>query len=215
MDREALEQFTRTELPALARTLTLFCGDPEVAEAVAERTLVRVWRRWDHPRAKGDLDAWSRRVGFNLARHQQPPPGSPLAGLTGLQRAVLVLRFYEGRTVADTAALLGVSEDDVRSAPPRDLRTITVPEPRRPVDVHAIAGRARRERLRFRLIAAAVGLVLLVALGLLSHSGRAHLTRPNRDSAPMWAPAAPRAARTGAAASPRLVDVAGYLRRPA
>lgn len=189
MERRELEQFCRAEYPRLIGVLGLFCGDWEAAEALAEETMARVWRRWDQPRAHGDLATWSRRVAFNLARKCQPPSGAALAGLSGLQRAIVILRSFEGRSIADTAGLLGVTEDDVRAVAIRDLHDAAVPEPTRPLDVEALAQRARRFRLRFRLTALAVCLVLLLGLALLARSGRSPL-RPRPQGAGVRAPAA-------------------------
>jgi len=47
-----------------------------------------------------------------------------LAGLPPRQRAVIVLRYWEQRTEAETAALLGCSEGTVKSAASRGLQRL-------------------------------------------------------------------------------------------
>ena len=54
--------------PRLVGTLSLLCGDGEVAEELAQETLARVWLRWGRVR---ELDeplavAWTYRVAVNL-----------------------------------------------------------------------------------------------------------------------------------------------------
>jgi len=61
--------FCRRMRPRLVGTLSLLCGDGDVAEELAQETLARVWLRWARVR---ELDeplavAWTYRVAINLA----------------------------------------------------------------------------------------------------------------------------------------------------
>ena len=51
----------------LVGSLTLYCGDRDVAEVLAQETLVRVCRDWNRVRTMAAPAAWAHRVGLNLA----------------------------------------------------------------------------------------------------------------------------------------------------
>lgn len=60
--------FCQRVRPRLVGTLSLLCGDGDVAEELAQETLARVWLRWARVR---ELDeplavAWTYRVAINL-----------------------------------------------------------------------------------------------------------------------------------------------------
>lgn len=67
------------------------------------------------------MPTWAHRPGAD------PDPGArvdllaALAGLSPLDRAVVVLRYWEDRSVADTATDLGISESAVRTRARRAL----------------------------------------------------------------------------------------------
>jgi RNA polymerase sigma-70 factor (ECF subfamily) len=126
----------------LVRSLTLYCGDPWVAEELAQDALVRAWERWATVRQLDSPEAWTFRVAMNLANswfrrraaerraHSRLQGGlapveadvaaavavrSVVAGLPERQRATLVARFYMDLTVEATAELLGCAEGTVRA----------------------------------------------------------------------------------------------------
>ena len=137
------EDFLRALHPRLVGGLTLHCGDPAVAEEVAQETLARVWTRWPSVRDHAAPEAWAWRVALNLsaswfrrraaerranAKVGQPPDELPVAdpddrvavraavaALPPRQRAVLVLRYFDDLSVADAAVALGCAEGTVKS----------------------------------------------------------------------------------------------------
>lgn len=135
-----LVAFCEREHPRLVGALTLYCGDPLLAQELAQETLVRVCQRWERVRLLRSPPAWAHRVALNLAnswfrrraaesralvRHgPEPsvPPVSPdgvamrdaVSRLPPPQRQVLVLRFFLGHSAREVAALTGRSPGAVR-----------------------------------------------------------------------------------------------------
>jgi len=144
-DERAYSQFVQGRVLALQRTAYHLCGDWHEAHDLVQAALIRLYRHWRRVSAADSPDAYVRRMLVNVfldqrrgwwARHVRPfgdPPETPvtsadlaaadgrvdLAGaLTRLspgQRAVLVLRYWEGLDVAETAAALGCSPGTVKS----------------------------------------------------------------------------------------------------
>jgi len=140
------ERFVRTASDRLVRTAYLLCGDRGEAEDIAQTALLRTARRWRT--ARRDPDAYARRVVVNLVKDRwrtlarrpvettlDVDPAIPvvegLADREALveavrrlpegQRGVLVLRFFEDLSVADTAAALGCTTGTVKSQTARAL----------------------------------------------------------------------------------------------
>ncbi|MFQ1002153.1 sigma factor-like helix-turn-helix DNA-binding protein [Modestobacter sp. SSW1-42] len=148
-DDGAFAAFVADQAPALLRTAVLLTGDPTEAVELASAALGAVHRRWGElaaadraPAARAALLAehprWHRRTqlreavaatpllrGLSLAPVPAPPVRSALTTALGRlpaqQRAVLVLRLGEGRSVQQTAADLGVPEESVASDTLRGL----------------------------------------------------------------------------------------------
>ena len=145
MDREVeLRDFVSARGAALSRTAYLLTGDHQAAEDLVQETYVVLVRRWQKS-GTADPEAYVRRIlysrfvdGWRRRRRRltelpcASPPDAPggdeagaatdrltlqgaLARLTPKQRAVLVLRFYEDLTEAQTAAALGTSPNTVKS----------------------------------------------------------------------------------------------------
>lgn len=142
-DTAAAVGFCTRMRPALVGTLSLYCGDADVAEELAQDTLARVWDRWPQVQAMSAPEAWAYRVALNLASshyrrrsaerraRNRAPVGRvgseepdtadavtvrlAVAALPQRQRAVLVLRYYADLSVAQAAELLGCAEGTVKA----------------------------------------------------------------------------------------------------
>ena len=137
------EAFCRREYPRLVGALSLHCGDPAVAEELAQEALARACDRWERVRVMRAPGAWVHRVAINLtnshfrrrraerrasARHGDDARNGQLdsdvadamavraavAGLPAKQRTAIALRFYLQYSVAETAAVMDCSEDAVK-----------------------------------------------------------------------------------------------------
>lgn len=137
------EEFARARLPHLYRAAWLLCGDRTGAEDLVQETLAKVYVRWrrrlagpiDNPAAYAHtalvrtyISSRRKRSVHEQAREvlpEQVMPGvdhdlrisvaTALGSLEPMDRAVLVLRYLDDRSVAETAGHLGVSEGAVRN----------------------------------------------------------------------------------------------------
>lgn len=150
-DEAAFDEFLAARATALLRTAVLVCGASAAdAEDLVQGALERVYRHW--PRIRHDNpEAYARRVVVNAAitrsRRRRViqeitfahPPEVPvenpdlglrdallreLRRLPARMRAVVVLRYWEDLSEADTAALLGCSTGTVKSQAARGLARI-------------------------------------------------------------------------------------------
>jgi RNA polymerase sigma-70 factor (sigma-E family) len=140
-DYDGFREFAAARGPALSRSAYLLTGDHQLAEDLLQAALTRCVAHWDRI-ADGNPEAYVRRSMINLRtswwrkrRYAIEVPLSDdravadgadevvrrltmldaLARLPARQRAVIVLRYYEDRTEADTARLLGCSVGTVKS----------------------------------------------------------------------------------------------------
>lgn len=146
---EDLDVFCRHQYPRLVGALSLYCGDPDLAEELAQEALERACERWPHLVAMASPGAWVHRVGMNLAhsryrrrqaerrararhaptedRYEETDVAerltlrSELLKLSKRQRTVLVMRYYLGFSVAETAEALGVTDGAVKAATHRGV----------------------------------------------------------------------------------------------
>ena len=146
---EEFEEFAVARTPQLYRAAWLMCGDAHRAEDLVQDTLAKVYVRWhrrlgapiEHPvayahttLARTYISAQRRRSNHERPTEHLPETSDPgadaatgialraaLDELAPLDRAVLVLRYLEDVSVADTADALGVSPGAVRN---RTLRAL-------------------------------------------------------------------------------------------
>ena len=132
----SLEAVYRASWLALTRLAYLLVGDRNEAEDVVQTVFTTAAARWDRIEEPG---AYLRRAVVNRANDahrrtlrtpaMETPRGSPgepeldevwrfIQTLSGAQRTVVVLRFYEDLGLAEIASLLGRPASTVRS----DLR---------------------------------------------------------------------------------------------
>lgn len=136
-----LDAFCHQEYPRLVGTLTLFCGDRELAGELAQETLARACADWRRVREMYAPGPWLNRVAINLAKshfrrraverrvahrldpgpaHTEPDNDTALAlrqaieALPARQRAAVILRFYAGMSVEEAAEAMNVPAGTVK-----------------------------------------------------------------------------------------------------
>jgi RNA polymerase sigma factor (sigma-70 family) len=136
-----LNEFCEAEWPRLVGALSLYTGDADLAQDLAQEAIVRVCRHWRRVRQMEAPGAWLHRVARNLAHshyrrlgsaararrrsqtadeHSAPPDESVVlralvSSLPERERDAIVLRFYVGCSVRETAGALGVPEGTVKT----------------------------------------------------------------------------------------------------
>lgn len=133
----AFDAFCAAEHRQLVAATALVVGDRWVAQELVQVALERTWLRWDHVSRLRSPGAWTQRVALNLARsalrrraaerramarHGAGGTTDPVDSATALivrqalltlpdrQREVLLHRYYAGRSIAETAEVMGLTE---------------------------------------------------------------------------------------------------------
>lgn len=148
-DQEFTE-FVNGSWASLYRTAYLLLGDAGLAEDLVQTALAKTYAAWPSVRDVQAAPGFARTTLVNTAAswfrkrswrnevpstavpdgtHEHDPSVRPavleaLRHLPPRQRAVVVLRFYEDQSVADTAHVLGVSEGTVKSQTSKALDSL-------------------------------------------------------------------------------------------
>jgi RNA polymerase sigma-70 factor (sigma-E family) len=145
------EEFVASRGRDLWRSAWLLTGDTHQAEDLVQAALLKCWRRWPAISRDGSVEAYVRRAmvstytdwwrrkwrselptevlpdGVDAATYAVEERQDALAALALLprgQRAVLVLRFYDDLTEAQTAEVLSVTVGTVKSQTARALKAL-------------------------------------------------------------------------------------------
>ena len=146
-DDEGFREFVVVHRGALLRTAYLLTGDHGHAEGLVQTALLKTCRHWRRVAGRGDPSAYVRRVLITTAtswrrrlltteqvmdvvperahhdRHAERSDEvmEALRALPPRMRAVVVLRYYEDRSEAQTAELLGCSVGTVKTQSSRAM----------------------------------------------------------------------------------------------
>jgi RNA polymerase sigma-70 factor (sigma-E family) len=149
--RDEVERLLAERGEHLMRAAVALAGNRSDGEDLLQAALERLLRHWG--RIEGDAEGYLRRTLYNMAAdgwrrrgawlrklpliHRHGPAtdavdavdlrdalGRALAQLPPRQRAVLVLRYWEELSQAETAELLGCAEGTVKSAAARGLQRL-------------------------------------------------------------------------------------------
>jgi RNA polymerase sigma-70 factor (sigma-E family) len=147
------EEFAAARLPAMLRYAVLLSGDRDEAHDIVQEVLTRALVKWDRIAKIDEPYAYVRRMVTNeflslrrrrrirtvplSDRHEPAAPAHPdpgdgdelwqlLSGLPRQQRAVLVLRYYEGLTDDEIGETLHCRAGTVRSYASRALAVLRI-----------------------------------------------------------------------------------------
>jgi RNA polymerase sigma-70 factor (sigma-E family) len=152
-NESAFAEYVMARRAAVRRTAYLLCGDWHRADDLTQTAFVKLYGAWEKIRDPAALDAWMRSTLVRATVDESRRPWrreqavevlpevpswddigdlvtdqllvrSALAQVPPGQRAVLVLRFFEGLDVAATAETLGCSEGNVKSQTARGLAAL-------------------------------------------------------------------------------------------
>jgi RNA polymerase sigma-70 factor (sigma-E family) len=151
---EEFAAFVAARYRALVRTGLLVTGDPGHAEDLTQSALIRTYLAWARLRDPANAEAYTRRtlVRLGLRARRRGSAGEvasgaipggdsvaaagigredlavdvrrALATLPAGQRAVLVLRYLDDQSEAETARMLGISPGTVKSRAARGLASL-------------------------------------------------------------------------------------------
>lgn len=149
-------RFVRERGAGLLRFATALTGDRHQAEDLLQAVLERTYSRWTRISRRGDPEWYVRRSIVNAAKDgwrgesrrnaalerlgaedeavclpfddyvMRDALRRALRGLAPGQRTVVVLRYWEGLSEAETAALMGVSVGTVKSQTHRAMKALRI-----------------------------------------------------------------------------------------
>ena len=140
-DRDAFAELVGRRQSWLRNLMRRCCGDPSLADDLAQQAFLQVWRKIPQLREPARFDAWLRRLAVNTWRQHQrardalrdadtlddseaAPPDTPgvamdldraLATLPGIVRLCVVLSYRDGQTHGEIADLTGLPLGTVKS----------------------------------------------------------------------------------------------------
>ena len=150
---EEYREFVGSRAAPLHRTAYLLCGDWHLADDLVQETFVHVFRHWRRVQRADNQNAYVKRILINeFKRHWQRYGGLPVRAATdrpefavpavsaevvnraellralltlpARQRATVVLRYLEGMSERETAAVMRCSEGTVKSQTARALSAL-------------------------------------------------------------------------------------------
>jgi len=150
---QELAEFCRAQHRRLVGALSLYCGDRDLAEELAQEAIVKVVSHWGTVRRLDSPTGWAYRVAINLAnshlrrrlaerratrrlsyrqRTVADEPDTPtalavraaIAELPKRLRAVVVLRFFADLSVREVSELLGYPEGTVKTLTAKALAAL-------------------------------------------------------------------------------------------
>lgn len=151
-DETAFTEFAAAVTPRLFHTAILMCGDWHLAEDLVQTTLAKLYVAWAKVEQAHSPEAYARGAltktflsHARLRRNAETPMVSledqatasgdttarlelfeALRTLNAVDRAIVVLRYWDDRAVRETAAEVGLSEAAVRTRASRALARLRV-----------------------------------------------------------------------------------------
>lgn len=150
---EEYGEFVSTRAASLHRTAYLLCGDWQLADDLVQETLVHAFRHWGRVQRADNRNAYVNRILINEFRRRwqrysgltvradtdRPEFAVPdvsdevasradllraLVRLPARQRATVVLRYFEGMSERETAAVMRCTEGTVKSQCSRAISSL-------------------------------------------------------------------------------------------
>lgn len=152
VDVDEYEAFVKATGRRMHRAALLLCGgDHHLAEDLTQMTYTKVYASWRRVHSVEDPVAYTRKMltrtylsNSRIRRNSERPTGividsavihpethevrldllAAIREISPQDRAVLVLRYYEDRSVAETALILGITESATRQRASRALKRL-------------------------------------------------------------------------------------------
>ncbi|WP_238005259.1 SigE family RNA polymerase sigma factor [Dactylosporangium sp. AC04546] len=150
-DEWQFHEYAAARLDPLRRIGYLICGDWHLADDVVATVMVKLYVAWSRAREADNLDQYVRRMLVRAIIDERRRPWrrehpaefplldhgvngdstedrlvlrAALARIPPRRRAVLVLRYFEGLTIEETAQIMGCTPGTVKSQTARALATL-------------------------------------------------------------------------------------------